>query len=163
VYTGSTYALTMLCTRDVRQRDNLLHGPPPNHYWHSLHATDPAAGSTEHPSRPTLIVLLHASKSRDARRLYTTVGTTVPVVPGCILGDKWKDTCVTITRYGCCNEQVSLRFLRTFVKLRIGAGWVGQPFWTLSKTIFSTWRQSNFSSLVIQRVVYPLYRLDYPS
>jgi len=59
-----------------------------HHYWHLLHATDPAAGSTERPSRPTIIVLLHASNSRDALRLFTTVGTTVPVVPECIVGDK---------------------------------------------------------------------------
>jgi len=83
-----------------------------HHYWHLLNATDPAAGSTEHPSRPTIIVLLHASNSRDALRIFSTVGTTVPVVPECIVGDKKIDTCIMKKRHDCCDKQVSLRFLR---------------------------------------------------
>jgi hypothetical protein len=90
------------------------------HYWHLHHATDPAAGSTERPSRPTTIVLRHASNSRDALRLLTTAGTTAPFVPECILGYKKIDTCIMKIRNGCCDEQVLLRILRALAKSERG-------------------------------------------
>jgi hypothetical protein len=87
MYVCGTSSLTILCIRDVHCTD-LPHGPTQYHYWHLHHATDPAAGSSEIPSRLTTIVLLHASNSRDALRLLATAGTTVPFVTECIVGYK---------------------------------------------------------------------------
>jgi hypothetical protein len=83
IHVGKWYLFTY---HAVHQRRTRRRSAAWSTSWHSLHATDPAAGSTDHPSRP-IILLLHASNSRDALRLFTTVGTTVPVVPECGVGD----------------------------------------------------------------------------
>jgi hypothetical protein len=86
MFAGSSGALTMLYARDVSHRAVCLHYPPPNHYWHSL-CTQLTRQRVplNTPLHPSIFVLLHASNSRDAGRLSTTVGTTVPAVPGRIL------------------------------------------------------------------------------